>query len=240
VALNAAFVPRENAMLVSDWSFRQAAILLEKLVRRVPGGTEREELARRLTREAEPLTFAAECLRWFRWTEKDKETERLLPAEVEEDIRRTVAERVQASAAQEPLYRRFIDDAPYLLWIWATSGMKGEVREYLRHRFDSDPAEIDEFLAVYVGMAWGMESGLPHKSDFQRDAYDSISKLIEPEFLFEKLRTQYGAELDSPDYYQHRRGALGRRIACQFAFIHLSVKKEMEQKAKEEGGTESN
>lgn len=114
------------------------------------------------------------------------------------------------------------------------------MREYLRHRFDSDPAEIDEFLAVYVGMAWGMESGLPHKSDFQRDAYDSISKLIEPEFLFEKLRTQYGAELDSPDYYQHRGGALGRRIACQFAFIHLSVKKEMEQKAKEEGGTESN
>jgi len=235
IAWNAGSVPRENVMFLSDWSFTQAAVLVMKLLWRIPGGSEREDLARRLVREAEPLIFGAECYRRFRRDDRDLESPRLLPAGIEEDLGRIVAERVKASAAEDPPYRRFPDDAPLLLWIWDKYGVKGEVRDYLHGRFESVPEEIDDFLSAFVPKAWGMESGLSYRSDFRRDAYDTIGKLIEPEFLFEKLRTRYGEELDNPVYHQNSDVALGKRFANQFAFIHLGIKEELRKGTKGEG-----
>lgn len=240
VARHGGSVPRERGPFISDISFRQAAILVSKLLLRVPAGSERENLARRLIREAEPLPFAGECLGWFRKDQKAPESDRILPASVEDEIGRMLADRIRAHASQVPLYRQFPGDANYLFLVWNKYGVEGEVRDYLLDRFESNLDEVDEFLSSCVGTAWGIESGLSHKSDFMRDTYDTISKVFDPEFLFQKLRTHYGPELDKPDYYEHRGGELGRRIAHQFAFVHLSVKEEMQKKAKEEGGTASN
>jgi hypothetical protein len=236
MARNAGTFPREKGMFLSDRSFSQGAILLMKLLWRVPEGKEREELARRLVGVAEPLVFGAECVRWFRHNEKEPESKRLIPAGVEDDLGRILAGRVKDNAEIEPPYLRSPGDTSHLLWIWNRYGKGGEVRDYLHGRFDTSPKEIDDFLSAFVPTAWGMESGLSHKSDFDRDAYNNVIKMIEPKYLFEKLKDRYGGELDTPDFYEPRDGDLGRRIANQFAFVHRVAEEESRKKAEGELG----
>ena len=46
---------------------------------------------------------------------------------------------------------------------------------------------MDNFLESFVGYAWGMESGLPHRADFDRGSYGAVAKLIEPDFTVSNL-----------------------------------------------------
>ena len=43
------------------------------------------------------------------------------------------------------------------------------------------------------------------------------------------LKERYGAELDAPEFHNAPEVPLARRIARQFAFIHLHVKDEKQQ-----------
>jgi hypothetical protein len=104
------------------------------------------------------------------------------------------------------------------------------VEIYLRKRFDLDASEIDDFLATYVGKAWGM-SGLSHVADFDRGNFDAVAALVPPDCIFGKLRERYGAELDSPEYHYSDDVPLARRLAHQFAVIYLGIEKEKKKQA---------
>jgi hypothetical protein len=221
---NGSLLPRENQMFISDWTFTQAAILIRNLVRRVPTGEERDNLARRIIAEAEPLAFAFECMKWLR-TDRE-ETDRLISVELEEELGTILADRIRSQAAQTPLYKSHGTDAPRLFWLWNKYAAPGEVESYLRKRFELDSSEIDDFLAAYVGKEWGLESGLSHAPDFDRGNFDSVATLIPPDFIIAKLRKRYGAELDSPEYHQPDEVPFARRIAHQFVVIYLGIEKE--------------
>ena len=85
---------------------------------------------------------------------------------------------------------------------------------------------MDNFLESFVGYAWGMESGLPHRADFDRGSYDAVAKLIEPDFIVTDLKQRYGAQLDTPQFHHSSETSLACRIAHQFTFIHLKVQEE--------------
>ena len=227
---NGQLLPREQQVFISDWTFSQAAILIMKLARLVPSGQERDELARRIVKEAEPPAFAFECLRWLRKDADQPEENRVIATETEEQIGNILAERVRSEAKKSPLYRSHGTDAPRLFWIWNKYAQDREVESYLVRRFETDPAEIDDFLSVYAGRAWGMESGLSRVADFSRDNFDAVENLISPEFIFLKLKERYGAELDTPRYHHAEEVPVARRIAHQFASIYQGIKKEAESK----------
>jgi hypothetical protein len=210
-------------MLIEDWTVMQAGILCMKLVQRQTDAESRAALARQVVRDAEPLVFSFECFKWLRKSDEQAEAERVLPAAVEEELGGILAERVRTKAQEAPLFQTFGSDAPRLLWIWSTHAA-GEVDAYLRGLLEADPAAVDDLLATYVGKAWGLESGLSHRADFERHAYDGLAKLIDPDFVMAKLRARYGDELDSPEFHHSRETPLGRRIAHQFAYIHRAVK----------------
>lgn len=227
ICRNGALVPRERAMLLSDWTFTQAAILVMKLVGRTPAGAEREQLALQGAQVAEPLPFAWECVKWFRKDDQTPENEGVVSAECETALGQCVAGRIRAKAQEGPLYRTFGVDAPRLLWLWSRYGEPAAVGHYLEERLESDPGEVDAFLAAYVGQAWGLESGLPQKADLGRDAYDAISKLIAPEVVMAKLRARYGGELYTPEYHLGDERPYALRLAHQFAHIHRHVTQEV-------------
>jgi hypothetical protein len=227
---NGSLLPREKQMLVSDWSFSQAAILVMNLVRRIPSGQERDDLARRIIKAAEPLAFAFECLRWLRKDKDQAESERVITVELEEELGGILAGRIRSQAALAPLYKSHGTDAPRLFWIWNKYAPAGEVELYLRKRFETDPTEINDFLAAYLAKAWGVESGLSRLSDFERENFDAVATLIAPEFIFTKLREKYGSELDAPEYHDSDDVPVARRIARQFAFVYLGIKKQQENK----------
>jgi predicted KAP-like P-loop ATPase len=226
---NGSLLPREKAALMSDWSFSQAAILVMKLVKRIPEGEERNGICRRVIREAEPLAFAFECLRWLRKDKEEPTSERVLEPDLEEELGQILAERVRIQATQAPIYRTHGTDAPRLFWIWNKYASPAEVEAYLRERFEADPAEIDDFLLTYVGKAWGMESGLSHAADFDRGNFDAVATLIPPEFMVAKLKERYGSELDTPQYRHSDNVPLNRRIANQFASLYEGVQKSKEK-----------
>ncbi|MEK7602216.1 MAG: P-loop NTPase fold protein [Patescibacteria group bacterium] len=214
-----AFVPREKAMF-SDWSFSQAAILVSALVKRVPAGKRRDDLARELMRSATPLAFAFECLRWLGKDPEDKDDDRVLLEAMEKEIGAILAERIKEDAAKGPLYKTYGSDTPRLFWAWHHYGNQAQVKKYLEDSFDAQPNDVYDFLDTYVGVSWGIENGLPSRSEFQRESYNSIEKMISPDFIMAKLRIQFGSELDNPEYYQTKDTPIQKQLAHQFAICH--------------------
>jgi len=226
IARNAAVLPRERAMLMSDMTTMQAAILIKNLVHQTIDATAREAIARDLIVVSQTVYFASECFRWFRKSDDTPEEDRLVSAEAEIRLGLQLAARIRDATAEGPLWRVHGEDTPRLLWVWNKYGEEGEVGRYIHKQIQSDPSEVDVFLDTFVGTAWGVESGLPHRSDFDRDGYNAIARLIDPELIAAALRKKYGTELDQPVYHQNRDVPLARRIAHQFIHVHNVAKSE--------------
>src|SRR3989338_4239670 len=231
-ARSGGLVPRER-QLFSDWSFSQAAILISELVKKVPAGRNRDNLAKEVVKKAEPLPFAFECMRWLRRDKDKSESERLISDATEKKLGALLADRIKTKAAETPLYKTYGSDTPRLLWVWNEYGNNTEVEAHLKKLFDADPAQVHDILDTYVGVSWGIESGLPSRSEFHRENYDAVAKLISPAFIMEKLKEQHGSELEHPEFHHGRGTPVQKQIAHQFAFIHQKVLNERKLKVPE-------
>ena len=118
IARNGLLVPRERAMLISDWTLRQSSILVAHLLKRVVYGEEREALADVVFAVVQPLPFGLDCLRWIRHDKKEPEEERIISPAAEEKVLGAMAERIRGQTAESPLYQTFGRDAPWLYWFW--------------------------------------------------------------------------------------------------------------------------
>jgi hypothetical protein len=225
-AQNSDLLPRERGMMVLADTMTQGAILISALLRRIPTGQPRQSEAERLLRIAQPLSFALECIRWIRHYENRPEEMRVLSDEGEKPLQDILLARIEEENTISPLYLTYTKDAPALYWEWSKQAENAHVQEALENRFNAEPNEVDTFLSCYVGEAWGMETGLPRPADFQRDQYNSVSKIISAEYIAANLRQRYGAELDSPQNYPDERMAQSRRVAHQFMSVHQFVLQE--------------
>lgn len=229
-ARNGAILPKERGLNFGG-TVMQGAILVSRLVRRVPQGQAREALAENVIENAAPLPFAFECLRWIRTDPGEANQERIVSVECEERLRRLLTDQVRARVQARPLYLEFGEDTHCLYWIWNEDAGGHEVSNHLRERFVQHPEEVDDFLDTFVGEQWGMMDGLPSRADFRRDSYDAIARLIDVDVIFANLRGRYGAELDNAEYHHDSQVPIAKRIALQFAHIHQRVREERAQAA---------
>lgn len=226
IARNGSVIPRERGMLISDDTLRQAAILVAHLLLRIPTGNEREVVAREIFRDVQPLNFGFTCFQWVRHEPNEPEEKRIISEPAENEVATALTERVRVSAVQTPLYESYGQDAPALFWLWNKYGDAATLRQHLQHRFQTHPTEVDAFLDTYVGTAWTMNTGLPHRSDLDRSSYDGIAKVFDPDAIVTNLKERYGHELDAPRFHHGNEVPLARRIAHQFVFIHMQVQHE--------------
>jgi hypothetical protein len=70
-----------------------------------------------------------------------------------------------------------------------------------------------------------MESGIPRKSDFEKDSYDAVAEIVSPDVVLDALKRIYGDVLEQPKFYGSKDRSAEERIAHQFAHVHQSVKK---------------
>ena len=215
--------PGEQGFFSIGSAFQQAAILTMKLLRQVPPGDERDNAAQHVLAAAQPLPFALECFRWLRTDDSAGGKEGPLSSAAEKQIATALVTRIREVAEQTPPYVQFPRAASSLLWVWHAYGPKGEAESYLNARFDVDPSEVDSFLAAFARVAWGMESGLPRAGAIDRDQYDLISKLVNPESLVQRLKSRLGSALRTDEYERSEEDAPGLRMASQFAHIHKLV-----------------
>ncbi|KAA5845894.1 NTPase KAP [Pseudomonas chlororaphis] len=222
-ALNGDLLPRERGMMIVADTRAKAGMLIAGLLRQIPTGASRQTEAERLVHSAMPVGFALECFRWIRHYENKSEEKRVLTDEGEVPLKAILTNRIEEANRESPLFVIYPKDSPSLYWAWVDGTSMSHVRGILESHFSSEPEHLDDFLACYVGEAWGVESGLPRPADFSRNQYDSICSLISAEFIVENFRLRYGTELETPQDYPSEAMAQPRRIAHQFMSIHLHV-----------------
>lgn len=226
VARNGLLFPLERGPMVMGGTRSQAAILVMHLVKQVPDSAARYALAAELLCQADPLSFASELLRWFSPSRNTPENEWVFDQGSFDRLRQLlVEERIVPADTRSPLYRQFGADSEYLYWWWHEVDAAG-VSARLLTQLDDDPEEIDAFLDVHVGESWEIATGMPHRSDLGRHAYDNIALLVNPAEIARLLRARYGAELDEPQFHHGNDVPLARRFAHQFMFVHRAAEAE--------------
>lgn len=214
-------IPRERGPFMDDHSRRQAAILVFRLLRNLSDNSARAAAARTVVETADPLPFGVHCWYWF---ERDPSTnEEFLPLPVVEELAALLVSRIEKSWVESPLYVTYGSDASGLLWFWNEHADHEHVEQLVRDRIALHPDELDELLDCQVGWSYDLSSGASHRGDFSRSHYDSLTKIVSADFLWQGLRARYGNELDLPIYHREATTSLALKLAHQFAYIHQQV-----------------
>src|ERR1700677_338697 len=114
------------------------------------------------------------------------------------------------------------DAGKYLAW-WERVSGPGPVHAYTSGQVKEDPTSIFELMKSYLPMGWGMTTGLPVESSFDRDTYNAVSKVMAPATIAATLQSIYGEELATPNYRLPLREPRERRLAHQFVFVYKKV-----------------
>jgi predicted KAP-like P-loop ATPase len=221
LARNGQKVPREQQQFIADTTMMQAAILVAHLLKRIPKGAKRNAVAREVAASAKPLRFAAEILRWIRHDPRKPIADRIVAPAVERELGRTVATRTQDACGDQPVYRLFGGDTPFMLFGWRRYGDRSKLRAHLEGHIVGNPEEALAYIKTYLGRAWGMDSGLSVPSDFDISGYESIKRAMNPAVVFDALRKRYGSVLDKPVFRHREDTPRDEALAHQYAVIHL-------------------
>src|SRR5258707_808186 len=186
-------LPKEEGAWIIRTTLMQGAILIRKLLGRLPM-SEREATAVAIIQKAQPLNFAGDCFRWMQQLKDDSQTDTVIAEESQLVVAQPLVARIRDAASEAPLYVSFGNESPQLFWNWKRNGSPGEMEAHLRGRLSEEQDAVDDFLDVFPGRAWGMESGLSSRSDFDRSAYDRVANLIDAAFIVERLEAKYGQE----------------------------------------------
>ena len=179
-------------------------------------------------KESQSISFAAESFLWMLTSEERGEGHRLLSAKEEQKLGKTLVLRIKDIAIEELLYKKFPKEVPLLLYLWSHYGSRDETNRYLTRSFQSGAGDVVQFLKCYLPISEGSESGSSLEGEFGRAQYDSVSKVVDPDTVYEALRNRYGPELDTLVGGESA-GSLDKAIAYQFAYVYHLVKDETEK-----------
>jgi hypothetical protein len=206
----------------------QAVICISQLICRIPVG-ERASIAIGVMANAKTLYFACDCARWL--GKGDGTREPILTDEEEKQMQAALGVRIEAHLTAQPKAIWLLDAknaGKYLAWWEGVSG-PGPVHAYTSRQVKEDPTSIFELMKSYLPMGWGMTTGLPVESSFDRDTYNAVSRVMDPATVATVLRQIYGEELATPNYHLPRREPRERRLAHQFMFVYNKVLAEQAQ-----------
>jgi hypothetical protein len=214
----------------------QAVICISHLMRRIPA-EERASVAIGVIANAATLDFACDCARWL--GKGDGTREPILTDEEEKQMQAALGMRIEAYLAAQPKPIWILEPkgaGKYLAW-WERVSGPSPVRAYTSRQVREDPTSIFELMKSYLPMGWGMTTGLPVESSFDRDTYNAVSRVMDPATIAATLQSICGEELATPDYHLPLREPRERRLAHQFMFVHKKVLAEQAE-IKEPGNIE--
>ena len=167
-------------------------------------------------------------------------SERIFSSEIEDDLGRLTAQRIASIAEDNIIYMEYGRDAPLVLWTWAHYDGKEKTEVYVKKKIEENPASVSQFLKTYITTAWGMESGLPIKGDFEREQYDYLSKIVDPEIVIGAIKLFKGKEfIKSVDLSTIEEKNFEEKITLQFIYIHQLVMDELNRTDEETSDSSS-
>jgi hypothetical protein len=121
------------------------------------------------------------------------------------------------------------------MWIWQKWGDSNDIQKYLEESFKKDPKLAIQFLQAYVGHGYELTTGKPIRSDFRREAYDSITAAVDPSIFIEPLTSQFGEEVNQateyPDGHFNTDKEFEYLVAEQFLYLYRHVNAEKNKDA---------
>lgn len=221
IARNADRLPNPASLYSFAEPPSRAAILISKLLQTITDRAERVAVVESLLQVAEPLWFAAECLRWCRVTdEPEKESKNTLTKQEMDSAIRVLVRRVKKRAADgHPLFDPDIGQELSLLIAWERAEGRDPVQAHLVKVFERDSNQVSRFLRSEAPLAWGEKAG-PRVSDLTDNELKNIELLIDLNTLADWVRRCCPGDFEDPQYYFDEGIPIDRRLAEQFMRLY--------------------
>jgi hypothetical protein len=228
LSLKGGNLPDPEQLFSFNSPFERAAMLIARMVGNLPPGEDRGLFNKSLIREATPLSFSAEIVRWL--PEDPGSSPHPLTREEKKALATIVASRCQDVADGDTfLFEAFPRHAAHLASFWATYGSRESLDSHVRAYLELQPTIVHAVLLAYVPTAYPIGGGLPHKSDFERHQYDALAASIDPSIIYNAVEVLYRGQTAPSEYPRWHEGPLEARVAIQFAWLHNYVKSEKDQ-----------
>ena len=171
---------------------KQAGVLISRLLQRIATKA-RGAILLGVIRESASLRFACECARRLR-TFPDSKREPILALAEEAAMLSLLGKRIEehCNILPEPIYLLEPETAGTYLLNWELSCEPNAPRDYLSAHIRNRPETATLLMKCFLPNGWGMTTGLPIETDFDRSTYDVLSRVVPPETVAEVLRSIYG------------------------------------------------
>lgn len=225
--------PNPQTMFDYTNPFSQAAMLINDLLRNIKDKAIRVEHAKNIIKESIFLNFSMEIFRWLdRKNEEKPEKDAFSDEEIDCIVEPLVKKINDETQNNENIISKYPNECERIFYIWKKYKNQ-DVEKYLEKLFVEVKKSVFMFLENYTPTAWGMESGISHKSDFKRDQYDSVVRIIKPSIIINAMKKDLGSLPETSDEYPHFSGDSREiKLAKQFMWLHAHVNNETEDSNK--------
>ncbi len=128
---------------------------------------------------AEPLAFAAECLRWMRLKKSQADERRPLDDEAWKRVRERLADRIARFADQLEHAIWLEDRGIGLMYRGRDGGQQEGMRRHAAKWLDQDPTLVTPLLKAAAGVAYGGSLGMALEQDLTTDKYDGLNEVAD-------------------------------------------------------------
>lgn len=231
VAQKSGDIPNPEVLYSWMTPFSQAAMLVSDLIQNVLK-PDRVALAKKCIDSAPSLEFKLEIFRWLKREdenkpEKDAFSEACID-EIGKHLGKLIDDKIEGNEDLTKLVPKSIPTIFYTLNKYVRNDY---VNDYVAGLISNDSEALVRILDSYVPTAWGMESGISHKSDFEREQYNSLTGQLDASIVLNAIQDDFpqamGCSDDFPRVYDDdiEKGIL---FLKQFVWLHQYVLRESE------------
>jgi len=226
-------LPNPKELFSFRTPFLRGALLVAYLIEAQTTEEDKYGLAIKIMDTAEPLTFALEVLKWLQIKKTQNEGNAISPDSLQK-VCAALANRIESLLKMDvAVFNNYPDHASNLISFWGKFGSRENADKYLSGFLVADIQNVHKLLNSAVPIAYPMDGGIPHKSDFERDQYNSLQSFVDLNLVYKLLESVYKENLESEQYPYDDGKSIDLRIAKQFAWIHnkvLTEKRNSEEK----------
>ena len=218
-----------NPETLHNWTvpFIQAAMLVSDLIQNIEIDS-RVGLACECINQANNTDFKLEVFRWLKKEEKDKPEKDAFTEKQVSSIETCLGENISKYINSE-IDITIVNPRSTPMLLYSINKYLGEnfLGNYLNSVFVKDSGAIIRLLEAYTPTSWGMESGVSHKSDFERNEYNNLTNVVNPKVLLDAIEAFSGSLPSVEDEYPRDYDYKDRVVLLkQFVWLHNYVESE--------------
>lgn len=224
VSLQCDTYPNPDTLYSWTAPFTQGAMLVSDLIQNIHVNS-RVELACNCINKASNIDFKLEVFRWLKREEDDKpEKDAFTEVQIStigECLGKNVSEYLNSGI---DITRANPNTVPILLYTIKKYLQEEYLNNYLETIFNKDSEAILRILESYTPTSWGMESGVSHKSDFEREQYNSLTGVVSAKVIIDAIEKCSGTMPVVGDEYPRDYNYEDRTVLLkQFIWLHKYV-----------------